>query len=611
LCLLGILPSVRCAQEKASLETLWKDYQAYGLPAPPAEARLAVLPASLRSFRNGVWRQNQHLVLLIRPARDNEEAVYWAGCDPGPRWEGMEFRPIAPEKAQIEKTTTLVVDTAHGRFPTFPDLALAIQCHAKGWKKLAEALLDRSQQTPKRDRVRRRPPRPRDDRAALALLAWNHYCNQFAWSKGDRKPIVEKLKKLLAAGKGLDTQAHRNMVADMERTLVAVKTTPGSAEAALEGLLDFDPDWGTWLGAGWDYGPRNNAGSNPHYRHLRDLGLSAVPLLLRHRDDFRLTRHIEVTSRGEYTWHLRISDVVAQLLNGLVTEPFSYGFLQRDGRGVCLDAAQVNAWWKKTQGMKELTYLLKNIEKKDAFGRLELNEPVLQALGARYPEELVKLVEKSLSGDNARLGYLVDPLADSKVAASDKGRLLVTIAKEKEGFARNRALGRLVRMRHKEARTLVIATLDKLPRTPSGESWTSDTTSIAQIAVRSDDEKLWEALDRTARRVGVGQRMQLLEGVIVAKYMKRKVLFVGHMKSLLDDKEIRDLKSSKLFEGLVAAPMYERIAVRDYAAELFAYILDLRADADPSWKEADWTALRRRVRDRLAELEKTPAKETN
>ncbi len=32
---LGILAPGRCAQEKASLETLWKDYRAHGLAAPP------------------------------------------------------------------------------------------------------------------------------------------------------------------------------------------------------------------------------------------------------------------------------------------------------------------------------------------------------------------------------------------------------------------------------------------------------------------------------------------------------------------------------------------------------------------------------------------------
>src|SRR5262249_10136291 len=149
-------------------------------------------------------------------------------------------------------------------------------------------------------------------------------------------------------------------------------------------------------------------------------GLSAMPLLLRHRNDFRLTRHMERSRWWDYTWHLRISDVVAQLLNGLADEPFAYDFLEAEGRGICLDAAHVNAWWQQHRGTKEVDYLLHNIVKKEAGGGRAFNEEVGKALGARYPRELVKRVEQALNEQDEILGRMVDILARSKATAADK-----------------------------------------------------------------------------------------------------------------------------------------------------------------------------------------------
>jgi hypothetical protein len=598
-----LLPSPVRAGDKPSLETLWRDYQAFGLPSPPADAKLALLPS--RSTYNG--HQDQHLVLLLRPATAKQGALYWAGCDEGLIWRQIEFLTVAPDAAAVGKTAPLPFEGDRGRFRTYPDLALAVQCYARGWKPLAEALLNRSRQAPPRDPFRRPPPRPRDDHAALAELAWNHFCNQFAWSKGDRKPIVAKLKKLLAGPHGLDTKANRNIVADMERTLVAVKTSAGSPEAALEGLLDFDDESGTWLGSGWREFPgwrryRNDAIRNPHYKRLRELGASAVPLLMLHRDDFRLTRRIEVTSRGEYTWHLRIADVVGQLLNDWADEPFAYDFLERDGRGVCLDRAHVNAWWKKRGADTDLEFLLKNVESKPTDAGRELNSAILQALGEHFPEQLVKLVERKMNEGDETLSQLVEPLAESRVAASTKERLLLTLAGGKDQRARCKTLQHLVRVKHKEAAALIIAALEQIPRTPCKPYAETQTKQFADVAIRSGNEKVWEALAKTARHVDVGQRMELLSAVGSHWREENDPRLLPYLKSFLDDKQVRDRNSNKLYDGACAGREHERITVGDYAVERLGALLNLEDTS--AWKNADQPNRRRQVLDMMAWHEK-------
>jgi hypothetical protein len=85
------------------------------------------------------------------------------------------------------------------------------------------------------------------------------------------------------------------------------------------------------------------------YKRLRSAGLDAVPVLIAHLDDFRLTRSIQTDSDGRHTWHMRIADVVAGLLDELANEPFSYDVLRAEGRGKRLDRNHVLYWWSGVQ----------------------------------------------------------------------------------------------------------------------------------------------------------------------------------------------------------------------------------------------------------------------
>src|SRR5262249_5106663 len=143
-------------------------------------------------------------------------------------------------------------------------------------------------------------------------------------------------------------------------------------EADIEGLLDADIE-GSWLGTGWR-DVRNYANWDPHYKRLRDRGILAAPLLIEHLHDYRVTRTMATKNDKSYTWHIRISDVVAQLLNGMASEPFAFDFLESAGRGVSLDRTHVQAWWKEAGAQKELDYLLKNVDRKGNRGEHEANE---------------------------------------------------------------------------------------------------------------------------------------------------------------------------------------------------------------------------------------------
>lgn len=146
-------------------------------------------------------------------------------------------------------------------------------------------------------------------------------------------------------------------------------------------------------------------------------------------------------------------------------------------------------------------------------------------------------------------------------------------------------------MKHPEATPLLIRSLDAQPKTPEGTYWFSNIRNFAQIVTCGDDKRAWDALLKTARRVDVGQRMEILG---YAGRDKKK-LAVHFLRSFLNDPEIRDRGTSKLFEGFCAAHEFQRIAVRDYAAMLLAETLGIKVEPSPTWKEEDWRKLRERV----------------
>jgi hypothetical protein len=608
--ILALFLSGKSVRGDETLETLWKDYQAYGLPVPSAEAELGLLPGPETRGTGADAERDYYLVFRVKKADQHGLPVYWIGCEEGPRWPTFEIRPTNAAKVNLKETVPIPNEgfsEQHPGFQTYPDLALAVQCHARGWDDLANALLERSKKREKANPFKMSKPRPHDDQTALAELAWNYNCNRFAREKGDRRPLVARLKQLLATPHHIDTKARRNIVADMEKTLERVKTTPGSPEAALEGLLDLTVDQDEWQGTNRD-DFRNNAADDPNYKKLLDLGMDAVPLLMRHLDDFRMTRQMWESGLRSYSWHMRVADVVAQLLDGLVDEQFAYDFLETEGRGIQLDRNHVAAWWKEASGQQELAYLLKHLERKDEYGRMVGNPSVLNALGARYPAELEKQFEQRLKANKMGNNWF-EALAASNMSVATKSRLLLAAATRTDECHQILGLRQLAKMKQLDTAKLLIAALERQPKTPEVCYCESNIGNLTQIAMEIDDEQLWETLAKTAKRVDIGQRFEMFDAIGRCKRNGHEKHAISFLKSWLDDAEIRDESSSFLFRGTFAGFQFGRIAVRDFAAIQLAYLLDLESEPNSHWKEEDWAKLRELVKAKVAEVEKSQGQE--
>ena len=396
------LVTVSAARGDDELNALVAEYSSYGLPHPSDQAKLAIMKWSEGTVNN-IPQFNRSIVFL-EPSADGKSR-FWFGC----QIHELSSRVTTEWKesllSDLEDTSPEIPSDQRSAFESYSDLTLAIQCAARGWSDLALALRERSRH-PSQTFYRPSSSRLASDREVLAMIAWNYWCEAFCREKGGREKIVARLKDLCDRAPGLDTHAHRNILSDMRRTLEPSLAPKDSIEAMVDSLIDLGID-GDREG---ELGSLSSCKYSESYRSLKSLGLEAVPVLLQHTHDFRMTHCIQSHRRGP--WIVRIADVVCQILQDLAKEKFAYDLLVREGRGQCIDRDHVRFWWSETKGIDASAVLRDNAIKGEGRGKLELNPPKVLV-----DEAFVTAVR---SGNLAKVKSLVE--ANPALVTSSDGR---------------------------------------------------------------------------------------------------------------------------------------------------------------------------------------------
>src|SRR5262249_31315712 len=156
-------------------------------------------------------------------------------------------------------------------------------------------------------------------------------------------------------------------------------------------------------------------------------------------------------------------------------------------------------WWGQARGSQALDYLVKNALTKKPDGNLQANEQILNALGSRFPNELVKLFEANIERVDQPYA-LFEALGASKASAGEKARLLLSTVKSDDPWKRDFALRELLQMKHSDAVPLLVRELDRIPRTPKEAYWTSSAGRIAPLVGMTNDDRAWKALLTNAKR---------------------------------------------------------------------------------------------------------------
>ena len=207
-------------------DDLLAEYQALGLPLPPAKSRLIRYESGGGGMVNGVVQPTEYsLAIELQPGtKDKKPLLLVAAMEWRPDWD-PKTRAVKPEVAAVES-----VDLGRDQA-----LVLAIQYHSLGWGELSRALLEQS--------------RPKEGNASptdrLVALTWGYWYGRVTHPTADRAPVAKRLQELMKRDKTLDTDHHRSVLRSLELALVPGKAKPGSVEARIDALVNYSSNAGT------------------------------------------------------------------------------------------------------------------------------------------------------------------------------------------------------------------------------------------------------------------------------------------------------------------------------------------------------------------------------
>jgi hypothetical protein len=415
------------------LDSLLVDYRAYGLPMPPKDAKLVRYICGGGGVIDGKQQDDCYcLGFLVKPGSPKEPPTILLGT--------TKYQPVWPTKPQVIEPERLSPKEAEA-LPArdrgeWGGLELAIQCKARGWDVLAQAIFES---------YFKNLPQKKTPRSELLETAWRYWYGQLLKPSTDWKMINNRLKAFIEADKSLASPAHLAMLRSLEAALIPSKAEPGSIAALVDELIDCKS-------TDVDVGAR---ASDPRYMKLVLAGFAAVPELIEHLEDDRLTR-ARIQARGFRFDHCRVKHLVSCLLQGLSGQSLGEQWLT-------VEKARAMKWWRIAQKVGEENYLVKNVLSSWPQGDGP-NAHQLRMIGDKYPNRLPEIYRTLLDRRPRVYGWsLAEAIARSKLPREKKIELLVYASTHKKPEHRTAALWHLRQLDKKKSAEQLIETLERLP----------------------------------------------------------------------------------------------------------------------------------------------------
>jgi hypothetical protein len=555
-----------------SLDGLLFLYRCYDLPLPPKNAKLIRYEVRGRNMvieysENGGPKQKIKpktpppiLAFEAPPRRKGEPPYRLRGVQESrPDGSDLSVEEIPAEPAAIEG---LEFDEEGG-------LLQAIQCHARGWDALAASLFKASESNATaspRDRVRQR--------------AWGYWVAALSQPDIDRAPATRHLQSLIQENKALDTAENKQLLQDLQAALVPSRAKPGSVEALIDDLVNYD------VKEPAIYPIKRGE----RYERVARLGFDAVPALIAHLGDRRLTRGVVMPWNDPHSWNIRVGDLALDIL-----EELSQHAIDEKGPQPVISDASIQAWWQGARKIGEEKYLLQHVLD-DATPGFNPNQLFVSVIAAKYPKRLAELyqtiLEKRPELDSSAL---TDALRTSQLPPKEKLELLRRGATHKRYRHRFTALTVIRELDKDEYNSLLLDAIKQLPTDVEGEYWQCPEVYMARLVRESEDPRVWSALEAAARRASVGLRLELLNKLSYIDPVPAIHARLRLLRAFLEDKDLRDRSSTKKFHGPCAGFNYDKIEVRDFAAEQISWLVGINAEVKER-APAEWEELRNKAR---------------
>ena len=555
----------------APLDYLLALYEAYGLPLPPAAAPLV-------RVHTGWKGEDENPLFALDFLISKEPLTFLVGT------QMVTAKDRKDEYALIQPDAEAAHDARAAWRCVFEfncGLATALQCHARGWKALSKKILEQPfWGNAVNFNSTLYQPANLSAKTALAKLAWAHWENELIRPGTDRLEIYKRMKTLHKENPDFGESYLGSLLESLEQTVAPKKSAPGSVEALIDDLTELST-------------LTRSRSDKPDEKVVRilALGFDAIPALMAHADDIRLTRTYTPGVMRMPTHHKTIKEMVRDILQDLC-----------DG-----DPATLQEWWAKAQRQGEEAYLLEHVLPRDPKKEWP-NHFLLRMLSIRYPKDLPKIYRTVLEQRPQIQSWpICDAIAESALLAEEKKALFLMAARHSNLVHRSTAFWKLKNLDHENFVELLVATLQTCSKKPKGPFWKCGESSFANLVAETKDPRAWKALLAMAQRVDVGLRMEFMNPMdytyIEKRQFRQRLWFLAHF---LQDETIRDKRGKEddgePFDGPHAAFTIPVITVQDFAARQLASLLDLNADPKADWKAEQWSFLREAVRKKLADL---------
>ncbi len=584
-------------QTPTSLADLLREYRELGLPLPAKGAKL--ISAGYRPFLNPAdGNVATQFAFTSKPGKRNQPAQFLIGLTTRELDEPyLELKD--PIDLRIVEDQAYSESADPNRLPawisaTNGELILAIQCHAEGRDKLANYFFERCRSCASIPLSKK-----------LVLIAWENLADQLGTAQADQAAVGKRLKALVAKHPDLANDEARRLISDLEKPPQPLVQEADPVEKLLDRLTGYcSENVGIDLYYYRDLIVLENGMNGNNVDRAAEslpskialLGFEAVPCLLKHLGDERLTRsRRRILPADQFQDGVaRVGDFAQALLNLWVDH---HNWPQNHGPR---DAAFYHAWWQEVCQQGEQKHLLQNLFANQPFANqpLEGNPPYipyLYLIYLKYPGQLPSIYKDILVNQPKRSSDLVAPLiASGPFPLEDKVRWLLLGVKHDCLGHQKAALMALERVDKKrfEAAWLESMQVHLKKDVDWGES--PFCSGIAVLACLTENPKVWQLLEKVAKLAPVERRGSFLcEFPSPSKIKKIQIHFLF---KFIDDESVWENRFETPDDPQFVS--VKRIEIRNVAAMKLATFWGMSCESE-AFTPADWKSFRDKIRARV------------
>ena len=562
---------LRMKAEPKSAAEFYAVYKRYNLWLPPKDAKLIRwVDNHISTGSHGLSEEKiVHLEILVRAKTKTEPAIVRT-----PYPEYIEHRD---SRLKVVSPTISALDGIE-MYSAENWLTLAACAQHLGWTDLATEAFLRGKTSPGSGQY---PDdvtgSPCHTLAIVRKMAWGRYSYSLIEIDTDRSNAYTNLKKIR------DDDWHYHELAsdlfdDLERTLHKTKADLEGIEGNITRLCDEDTNF-PWL--------EDLTGSPTAYDEICHLGFDAVPFLIAHLNDTRLTRSHTPNSFGNMISIDRVGGVCGNILSELSDSEY------KPEHNTSLEERRrlATVWFANAKKIGEEKWASTH-----AVQMRTTNPALLRLLAAKYPKRLIEIYRDVLKNDlDISSAQIVAALIHADLPLQEKiDRLL-------EATHHRRKIHRLDAIKGLEVLDNACSTraLTKHFLRLADEPQTNEEIAVSSFEIellwKANDEKCWDAFIRCLKKAPPSNRIYVLDYLVPDSGPLKIARYAHHfraMESLWSDTEIRN---GNVKDQLYPAYQYPKLTVGDAVTLQFAKLMDIEVPWKRTRTSEEWTTIRHQV----------------